>query len=119
MPTSAFQDFLSILLRAFYRLEVRGLENLDKAGSNAVVALNHVSFLDGAVALAILNKEPVFAVDREFSQRWWVRPFIRLTRAMPLDPTRPLATRTLIQAVRNGDTLVVAHHGHRPLDEGV
>jgi acyl-[acyl-carrier-protein]-phospholipid O-acyltransferase / long-chain-fatty-acid--[acyl-carrier-protein] ligase len=29
MPTSAFQDFLLILLRAFYRLEVRGLENLD------------------------------------------------------------------------------------------
>ena len=111
MPTCAFQDFLSILLRAFYRLEVRGLENLDKAGGNAIIALNHVSFLDGAVALAILSKEPVFAVDHEFSQRWWVRPFIRMTRAMPLDPTRPLATRTLIQAVRNGDTLVIFPEG--------
>ena len=111
MPTSAFQDFLSILLRAFYRLEVRGLENLDKAGGNAIIALNHVSFLDGAVALAILSREPVFAVDREFSQRWWVRPFIRMTRAMPLDPTKPLATRTLIQAVRNGDTLVIFPEG--------
>jgi acyl-[acyl-carrier-protein]-phospholipid O-acyltransferase/long-chain-fatty-acid--[acyl-carrier-protein] ligase len=111
MPTSPFQDFLSILLRAFYRLEVRGLENLDKAGGNAIIALNHVSFLDGAVALAILSKEPVFAVDREFSQRWWVRPFIRLTRAMPLDPTKPLATRTLIQSVKNGDTLVIFPEG--------
>src|SRR6516164_8243554 len=111
MPTSAFQDFLSILLRAFYRLEVRGLENLDKAGGNAIIALNHVSFLDGAVALAILSKEPVFAVDREFSQRWWVRPFIRMTRAMPLDPTKPLATRTLIQSVKNGDTLVIFPEG--------
>jgi acyl-[acyl-carrier-protein]-phospholipid O-acyltransferase / long-chain-fatty-acid--[acyl-carrier-protein] ligase len=111
MPTSAFQDFLSILLRAFYRLEVRGLENLDKAGGNAIIALNHVSFLDGAVALAILSKEPVFAVDHEFSQRWWVRPFIRLTRAMPLDPTKPLGTRTLIQSVKNGDTLVIFPEG--------
>jgi acyl-[acyl-carrier-protein]-phospholipid O-acyltransferase/long-chain-fatty-acid--[acyl-carrier-protein] ligase len=111
MPTSAFQDFLSILLRAFYRLEVRGLENLEKAGGNAIIALNHVSFLDGAVALAILSKEPVFAVDREFSQRWWVRPFIRMTRAMPLDPTKPLATRTLIQSVKNGDTLVIFPEG--------
>jgi acyl-[acyl-carrier-protein]-phospholipid O-acyltransferase / long-chain-fatty-acid--[acyl-carrier-protein] ligase len=108
---SAFQDFLSILLRAFYRLEVRGLENLDKAGANAIIALNHVSFLDGAVALSMLNKEPVFAVDHEFSRRWWVRPFLRLTRAMPLDPTRPLATRTLIHAVRNGDTLVIFPEG--------
>jgi acyl-[acyl-carrier-protein]-phospholipid O-acyltransferase/long-chain-fatty-acid--[acyl-carrier-protein] ligase len=111
MPTSAFQDFLSILLRAFYRLDVKGLENLDKAGANAIIALNHVSFLDGAVALSILDKEPVFAVDHEVSQRWWVRPFIKLTKAMPLDPTRPLATRKLIQAVRNGDTLVIFPEG--------
>jgi acyl-[acyl-carrier-protein]-phospholipid O-acyltransferase/long-chain-fatty-acid--[acyl-carrier-protein] ligase len=111
MPTSAFRDFLSIVLRAFYRLEVKGLENLGKAGSNAIIALNHVSFLDGAVALSILSKEPVFAVDHDFSRRWWVRPFIKLTRAMPLDPTRPLATRTLIQAVKNGDTLVIFPEG--------
>src|SRR6516164_4889744 len=111
MPTSGFHDFLSMLLRAFYRLEVRGRENLGKAGANAIIALNHVSFLDGAVALSILNKEPVFAVDREFSQRWWVRPLIKLTRAMPLDPARPLATRTLIHEVRNGETLVIFPEG--------
>ena len=111
MPTSALHDFLSILLRAFYRLEVMGRENLDKAGPNAIIALNHVSFLDGAVALSILDKEPVFAVDHGFAQRWWVRPFLKLTRAMPLDPTRPLATRKLIQAVRNGETLVIFPEG--------
>ena len=111
MPTNAFHDFLSILLRAFYRLEVKGRENLDKAGPNAIVALNHVSFLDGAVALSILDQEPVFAVDHGMAQRWWARPLIKLTRAMPLDPARPLGTRTLIQAVRNGDTLVIFPEG--------
>jgi acyl-[acyl-carrier-protein]-phospholipid O-acyltransferase / long-chain-fatty-acid--[acyl-carrier-protein] ligase len=119
MPTSAFQDFLSILLRAFYRLEIKGLENIDRAGGNAIIALNHVSFLDGAVALAILSKEPVFAVDAAFSQRWWVRPFIKMTRAMPLDPTRPLATRTLIQAVKNGDTLVIFPEGRITVTGGL
>jgi acyl-[acyl-carrier-protein]-phospholipid O-acyltransferase/long-chain-fatty-acid--[acyl-carrier-protein] ligase len=111
MPTNAFHDFLSILLRAFYRLEVKGRENLDKAGANAIIALNHVSFLDGAVALSILNQEPVFAVDHDIAQRWWARPLIKLTRAMPLDPARPLGTRTLIQAVRNGGTLVIFPEG--------
>ncbi len=111
MPTSPLHDFLSILLRAFYRLEIKGGENLDKAGPNPIIALNHVSFLDGAVALSILDKEPVFAVDHDFSRRWWVRPLLKLTRAMPLDPARPLATRKLIQAVRNGDTLVIFPEG--------
>ena len=111
MPTNAFHDFLSIMLRAFYRLEVKGRENLDKVGASAIIALNHVSFLDGAVALSILREEPVFAVDHGFAQRWWVKPFLKLTRAMPLDPARPLATRKLIQAVRNGDTLVIFPEG--------
>ena len=111
MPTNAFRDFVSILLRAFYRLEVKGLENLDKAGANAIIALNHVSFLDGAVALAILNQEPIFAVDHGIAQRWWAKPLLKLTRVMPLDPARPLATRRLIQAVKNGETLVIFPEG--------
>ena len=111
MPTNAFRDFVSILLRAFYRLEVKGLENLDRAGANPIIALNHVSFLDGAVALSILNREPLFAVDHGIAQRWWAKPLLKLTRVMPLDPARPLATRRLIHAVKNGETLVIFPEG--------
>jgi acyl-[acyl-carrier-protein]-phospholipid O-acyltransferase/long-chain-fatty-acid--[acyl-carrier-protein] ligase len=111
MPTSAVHDFLSILLRIFYRLEVRGRENLDKAGANAIVVFNHVSFLDGAVALSILGKKPVLAVDHGFAQRWWTKPLLQLTRSMPLDPARPLAMRTLIRAVSSGETLVIFPEG--------
>jgi acyl-[acyl-carrier-protein]-phospholipid O-acyltransferase / long-chain-fatty-acid--[acyl-carrier-protein] ligase len=111
LPTSPFRDFLSILFRAFYRLEVRGLENVEKAGPNAIVALNHVSFLDAALALSLLEKEPVFAIDSGIAQRWWVKPFLAITRAMPLDPTRPMATRTLINAVKGGETLIIFPEG--------
>ena len=111
LPTNPVSDALSIVLRAFYRLEVTGQENIAKAGPNAVIALNHVSFLDWAVALAILDKEPVFAIDHGMAQRWWVKPFLRMTRAMPLDPTRPLATRTLINAVKDGESLVIFPEG--------
>jgi acyl-[acyl-carrier-protein]-phospholipid O-acyltransferase/long-chain-fatty-acid--[acyl-carrier-protein] ligase len=111
MPTSAFRDFLSILFRAFYRLEVKGSENFAKAGPNAIVALNHVSFLDAALALSLLPQDPVFAIDHGIAQRWWVRPFLKITRAMPLDPTKPMATRTLINAVKAGETLIIFPEG--------
>ncbi len=111
MPTNPLRDFLSTILRAFYRMEVHGLDNVAKAGPNAIIALNHVSFLDAAVALAILDKDPVFAIDHGIAQRWWVKPFLKLTRAMPLDPTRPLATRTLINAVKGGESLVIFPEG--------
>jgi AMP-binding enzyme len=50
---SPFRDFLSIVFRAFYRLEVKGLNNLEKAGPNPIIALNHVSFLDAALILSV------------------------------------------------------------------
>lgn len=111
LPTNPLGDFLSILFRAFYRVEVEGRENIAKAGSHAIIALNHVSFLDAALALSILDKEPVFAIDHGIAQRWWVKPFLKLTRAMPLDPARPLATRSLINAVRGGESLVIFPEG--------
>jgi len=94
MPTNAFHDFLSILLRAFYRLEVKGRENLDKVGASAIIALNHVSFLDGAVALSILREEPVFAVDHGFAQRWWVKPILKLGRWRRGSSFKPSETAT-------------------------
>jgi acyl-[acyl-carrier-protein]-phospholipid O-acyltransferase/long-chain-fatty-acid--[acyl-carrier-protein] ligase len=111
LPTNPLRDLLSIILRAFYRLEVTGQENIAKAGPNAIIALNHVSFLDAAVALSVLDKDPVFAINHTIAQRWWVKPFLKLTRAMPLDPARPLATRQLINAVRSGESLIIFPEG--------
>ncbi len=111
MPASAFSDFLSIVFRAFYRIEIKGTENLLNAGPNPIIALNHVSFLDAPLALSLLGKDPVFAIDSGIAKRWWVRPFLKMTRAMPLDPTKPMATRTLINAVRGGEPLIIFPEG--------
>lgn len=111
LPTSPFRDLLSIVYRAIFRVEIRGLENVAKAGDRAIVALNHVSFLDAGLALSIMDKEPVFAIDSTIAKRWWVKPFLRITKAMPLDPTKPMQTRTLIHAVRDGETLIIFPEG--------
>jgi acyl-[acyl-carrier-protein]-phospholipid O-acyltransferase / long-chain-fatty-acid--[acyl-carrier-protein] ligase len=111
MPASWLNDFLSIVFRAFYRLEVHGLENVAKAGDNAIVALNHVSFLDPPLATAILPKRPVFAIDVAMSKHWWIQPFLKFVRTMALDPLKPMALRTIINAVREGNTLVIFPEG--------
>jgi acyl-[acyl-carrier-protein]-phospholipid O-acyltransferase/long-chain-fatty-acid--[acyl-carrier-protein] ligase len=113
MPANGLRDFLTTMLRALYRMEVKGAENLDPAvaGPNPIIALNHVSFLDAPVALSLIDKEPVFAIDYHIAQRWWVKPFLKLTNAMPLDPSKPMATRTLINAVKAGEPLVIFPEG--------
>jgi acyl-[acyl-carrier-protein]-phospholipid O-acyltransferase/long-chain-fatty-acid--[acyl-carrier-protein] ligase len=49
-------------------------------GHNPIIALNHTSFLDAALALSLLPKDPVFAIDSAMAQHWWVKPFLRFTR---------------------------------------
>jgi acyl-[acyl-carrier-protein]-phospholipid O-acyltransferase / long-chain-fatty-acid--[acyl-carrier-protein] ligase len=111
MPASWLNDFLSIVFRAFYRLEVRGLENIDKAGHNAIIALNHVSFLDAPLGVSILPKRPVFAIDVAMSQRWWIQPFLKFVRTMALDPLKPFSLRAIINAVKDGNMLVIFPEG--------
>jgi acyl-[acyl-carrier-protein]-phospholipid O-acyltransferase/long-chain-fatty-acid--[acyl-carrier-protein] ligase len=111
LPTNPFRDFISILFRAFMRLEVEGLENIKKAGPAPIIALNHVSLLDGALALAITEEEPVFAIDYKIVQVWWVRPFLKMCRFLPLDPTKPMATRSLIKVVQDGSPIGIFPEG--------
>ena len=110
-PTSAVRDFVSILFRAFHRLEVEGLENMKLAGDAPILALNHVSFLDAPLALTLTEEDPCFAIDTNIAERWWVKPFLKNSKAIPLDPSKPLGTRTLIKAVKEGDPLVIFPEG--------
>jgi acyl-[acyl-carrier-protein]-phospholipid O-acyltransferase/long-chain-fatty-acid--[acyl-carrier-protein] ligase len=111
MPAGWLNDFLSIVFRAFFRLEVKGLDNIAKAGHNAIIALNHVSFLDPPLATAILPKRPVFAIDVAMSRNWWIQPFLKFVRTMALDPQKPMAMRAIINAVRDGNMLVIFPEG--------
>jgi acyl-[acyl-carrier-protein]-phospholipid O-acyltransferase/long-chain-fatty-acid--[acyl-carrier-protein] ligase len=111
MPASALSDSLSILYRALFRIEVHGLENLHKAGPNVIIALNHVSFLDAGLAMSLRSRKPVFAIDVGIARMWWVKPFLKLTDALPLDPLRPMAVRTLIDAVKAGKALIIFPEG--------
>ena len=119
LPTNAFRDFISILFRAVHRLEIEGIDNLKAAGPAPILALNHVSFLDGPLALTLTDEEPVFAIDHTIAQAWWVKPFLKLTRALPLNPAKPMSTRTLIKIVQGGDPLVIFPEGRITVTGGL
>ena len=114
----------SILFRAFYRLEVKGTENLDRAGPNADHRAQPCQLprrRAGAVAPRRASRSsPSTTASRSAGG---CSPFIKFTRALPLDPAKPMATRTLINAVKAGDH--ADHlpgrpaHRHRQPDEGL
>lgn len=111
LPDAVFKGLFSWLLRLAYKVEVHGLENLKAAGERVVIVINHVSFLDAVILATFLPGKPTFAINTFIARLWWVRPFLRVVDAFPLDPTNPLATKSLIRAVQEGRTLVIFPEG--------
>lgn len=99
------------VLRWVYRVEVRGMENVAAAGERAIVVANHVSFLDAPLLATLLPGRPAFAIDRTVAQRWWVRPFLGMVEVFPIDPSKPLALKSLVKAVRGGRRCVIFPEG--------
>ena len=111
LPDELVKVLAAGLMRLLYRVEVRGLENYRAAGDRAVILANHVSFLDGALLAAFLPGKPTFAVNTHIARKWWARPFLGLVDFVALDPTNPMATKTLVQAVRSGKRCVIFPEG--------
>ncbi len=113
------QDFAMLIFKYFYGLEVKGLENLPPAGSRAVITPNHTSLMDGPVMHALLPAHASFAVDSGIAEAWWVKPFLKLINAHTMDPTKPFATRDLINIVKSGQSLVIFPEGRLTVTTGL
>ncbi|MGD0633968.1 MAG: acyl-[ACP]--phospholipid O-acyltransferase [Beijerinckiaceae bacterium] len=111
LPANPLQDLAALMFRLVYSLDVRGHENIAKAGPNAVIVMNHTSFLDAAALFSVLDNEAVFAVDTFIAERWWLKPLLKFADTIPVDPTNPLAIRALIHAAQAGKTLVIFPEG--------
>lgn len=111
LPETVIKALFRGALRLFYRVEVSGAENMPQPGTPAVVVVNHVSFLDGLLLAAFLPGKPTFAVHTHIAKAWWIKPFLALFDAFPVDPTNPMAAKAMVKAVREGRTLVIFPEG--------
>lgn len=111
LPDAMIKSLLKTILKLLYRVEVNGLEHYTKAGKRAVVVVNHVSFLDAILLAVYLPIKPMFAVNTHVAQAWWIKPFIKLVDAFPMDPTNPMATKALIKAVQEDRHCVIFPEG--------
>ena len=111
LPETLFKAVIRLVLKVLYRVEVTGAENMPGPGKPGVVVVNHLSFLDGALLGAFLPGKPTFAINTQIAQNMWLKPFLKLFDAFPVDPTNPMAVKAMVRAVREGRTLVIFPEG--------
>ncbi len=107
MLKSLFKKFLTKL----YKVEIKGLENYQKAGNRVLIVANHLSFLDGILLAVFLPNRPMFAVNTFISKQWWMKPFLALAETFSLDPTNPMAVKSLINEIKKDKRCVIFPEG--------
>lgn len=105
------KPILRFLLTKFYRVEISGLPNYKKAGKRVLIVANHLSFLDAILLAIYLPDKPMFAINTFIARKWWVKPFLKLADSFALDPTNPMAIKSLIYEIRNDKKCVIFPEG--------
>lgn len=105
------KKFLRTLLKLLYRVEVVGLENYYNAGNRVLIVANHCSFLDPPLLAVFLPDEITFAINTYIAEKWWVKPFLGLSKVFPVDPTHPMSLKNLIHHLQNDTKTVIFPEG--------
>jgi acyl-[acyl-carrier-protein]-phospholipid O-acyltransferase/long-chain-fatty-acid--[acyl-carrier-protein] ligase len=105
------KKFLRWLLTLIYKVEIKGLDNYKKAGKRVLIISNHTSFLDPLLLGVFLPDDITFAINTQISQRWWLKPFLGLSRVFPMDPTHPISLKDLIHHLQQDTRTVIFPEG--------
>ncbi|MCK5121450.1 MAG: 1-acyl-sn-glycerol-3-phosphate acyltransferase, partial [Methylococcales bacterium] len=105
------KKILHRLLTLIYKVEIKGLDNYEKAGKRVLIISNHTSFLDPLLLGVFLPDDITFAINTQISERWWLKPFLSLSHVFPMNPTQPLSLKALIHHLQNDTKTVIFPEG--------
>ena len=105
-----------VLSRFVYRFKVQGDEHLPSAGA-AILACNHVSFVDAVLLMAASPRPIYFVMDHRIFRVPVLGWLFRLAKAIPIAPykedpaTYEAAFERAAQVLREGDLLAIFPEG--------
>ncbi|HTL62334.1 MAG TPA: acyl-[ACP]--phospholipid O-acyltransferase [Nitrospira sp.] len=103
LPEALLRAVLVILTNSVYRLRIVGHDHVPKVGG-ALLVPNHVSFIDGLLLVASLDRPVRFVVDAQYAEQPFFTPLAKLFGVIPISPYRGL--RVVLRALREAGTAI-------------
>ncbi len=95
-----------------YKITIEGLENL-KTDKGVLLLGNHVSFLDWAFLQIAYHKEIRFVIDRRYYNLWYLKPFLKFFKAIPISTRGGKNALSLVtDALNSGDSVALFPEGN-------
>ncbi len=99
------------ILKIIFRVKVEGMENLEKAGSRALIVANHTSFMDVLLISAFVNRQIVFTISEQKMSKLVVKFMTSLVDVKPLDARSPLAVKAMVEELRQDKLCMIFPQG--------
>jgi acyl-[acyl-carrier-protein]-phospholipid O-acyltransferase / long-chain-fatty-acid--[acyl-carrier-protein] ligase len=106
LPDSLLRFLVVLLPRVLYRLTVIGGNHVPREGG-ALLVPNHVSFIDGFLLIASLDRPIRFVVDERYAEAPLLKPFMKMLKVIPISSSGN--PRMILRALRTAG---------KALDEG-
>ena len=98
---------IKLLIRFFFRVEVKGLENWKNMGQGVLIAPNYVSYIDPLLLALFLPESVPFAIERRLSQKRFVKYFLTLAETHILDSDSPITLKYFLNLLKTGGRCVI------------
>lgn len=106
LPDALLRVLLVLATNSIYHLRIVGEEHIPKIGG-ALLVPNHVSFIDGFLLIASLDRPVRFVVDAQYADHRLLKPFMKVLGVIPISTHGGL--RMILRALRDAG---------KALDEG-
>ncbi len=111
LPTESRKKVFQTILQTLFKVEVKGIENLHKAGDRALIITNHTSYMDVLLISAFIDREITFAVSDQLIEKTLVKFMTNLTDVRPLDPHSPFAVKYMAERLNEDRLCMILTEG--------
>ena len=116
MPEAVIRMMIFLATQTLYRLHIIGRHYVPDSGG-ALLVSNHVSFIDGLLLVASVDRPIRFIVDRQYYEHPLLNWFARIMKAIPISSVG--TPREILSALReagrqldDGELLCIFPEGH-------
>lgn len=118
-PERLVRSVIYTYLNLFYNIEIKGKQNIIKTKGSAIILANNNSFIDPLILATYLPREVIFLTDSNIANRFWMKIILKYAHHLPVDPTNPMAIKTVLSELEKGKKIVIFPEGRMSTTGGI